>query len=286
MKKNVIKEYFFIFLGTFCMAAATNIFFESNNLVTGGITGLSIVIQFLGAKFFNFPVPLWLTTIVLNIPLLILGMRINGFKFILRTIISIIFLSTMLALTKNFKVDELDLTISAIYGGFLTGIGIGLVFRNNSTTGGTDLAANIIKSKYKQFPVALIMFSIDACIIATGFVTFGAANAMYAIIAEFITSRVLDMMLEGFLFSKSVFIISERTDEIADKILNQMNRGVTSLIGRGMYTKKEKNILFCVMNNKEVFNLKIMMKEIDPNAFIIVTDAHEVLGSGFRELKV
>lgn len=286
MKKNVIKEYFFIFLGTFCMAAATNIFFESNNLVTGGITGLSIVIQFLGTKFFNFPVPLWLTTIVLNIPLLILGMRINGFKFILRTIISIIFLSTMLALTKNFKVDELDLTISAIYGGFLTGIGIGLVFRNNSTTGGTDLAANIIKSKYKQFSVALIMFSIDACIIATGFVTFGAANAMYAIIAEFITSRVLDMMLEGFLFSKSVFIISERTDEIADKILNQMNRGVTSLIGRGMYTKKEKNILFCVMNNKEVFNLKIMMKEIDPNAFIIVTDAHEVLGSGFRELEV
>ncbi len=286
MKKNVIKEYFFIFLGTFCMAAATNIFFESNNLVTGGITGLSIVIQFLGTKFFNFPVPLWLTTIVLNIPLLILGMRINGFKFILRTIISIIFLSTMLALTKNFKVDELDLTISAIYGGFLTGIGIGLVFRNNSTTGGTDLAANIIKSKYKQFPVALIMFSIDACIIATGFVTFGAANAMYAIIAEFITSRVLDMMLEGFLFSKSVFIISERTNEIADKILNQMNRGVTSLIGRGMYTKKEKDILFCVMNNKEVFNLKIMIKEIDPNAFIIVTDAHEVLGSGFRELEV
>ena len=286
MKKNVIKEYFFIFLGTFCMAAATNIFFESNNLVTGGITGLSIVIQFLGTKFFNFPVPLWLTTIVLNIPLLILGMRINGFKFILRTIISIIFLSTMLALTKNFKVDELDLTISAIYGGFLTGIGIGLVFRNNSTTGGTDLAANIIKSKYKQFSVALIMFSIDACIIATGFVTFGAANAMYAIIAEFITSRVLDMMLEGFLFSKSVFIISERTDEIADKILNQMNRGVTSLIGRGMYTKKEKDILFCVMNNKEVFNLKIMMNEIDPNAFIIVTDAHEVLGSGFRELEV
>lgn len=286
MKKNVIKEYFFIFLGTFCMAAATNIFFESNNLVTGGITGLSIVIQFLGTKFFNFPVPLWLTTIVLNIPLLILGMHINGFKFILRTIISIIFLSTMLALTKNFKVDELDLTISAIYGGFLTGIGIGLVFRNNSTTGGTDLAANIIKSKYKQFSVALIMFSIDACIIATGFVTFGAANAMYAIIAEFITSRILDMMLEGFLFSKSVFIISERTDEIADKILNQMNRGVTSLIGRGMYTKKEKNILFCVMNNKEVFNLKIMMKEIDPNAFIIVTDAHEVLGSGFRELEV
>ena len=286
MKKNVIKEYFFIFLGTFCMAAATNIFFESNNLVTGGITGLSIVIQFLGTKFFNFPVQLWLTTIVLNIPLLILGMRINGFKFILRTIISIIFLSTMLALTKNFKVDELDLTISAIYGGFLTGIGIGLVFRNNSTTGGTDLAANIIKSKYKQFSVALIMFSIDACIIATGFVTFGAANAMYAIIAEFITSRVLDMMLEGFLFSKSVFIISERTDEIADKILNQMNRGVTSLIGRGMYTKKEKDILFCVMNNKEVFNLKIMMNEIDPNAFIIVTDAHEVLGSGFRELEV
>lgn len=286
MKKNILIEYLCILAGTTLMAIATNIFYESNDIVTGGITGLSIVIQYLSGKFFGFAIPLWMTTIVLNIPLLILGMRANGRKFIFRTIISIILLSIMLYLTKGFEVKDFDMTISSIYGGLLIGIGLGLVFRSGATTGGTDLSASIINSKHKQIPIATIMFSIDAFVIASGFFTFGAKKAMYAIIAEFITSRILDMMLEGFIFSKSVFIISEKTDEIADKILNQMRRGVTSLTGRGMYTKKEKNILFCVMTNKEVFNLKTMINTIDPKAFIIVTDAHEVLGNGFRELEI
>ena len=183
------------------------------------------------------------------------------------------------------KKKNFDMIISAIYGGLLSGIGLGLVFRNNSTTGGTDLTASIINSKHKQIPVANIMFFMDACIIGVGFFTFGAKNAMYAIIADFIASRVLDMMLEGFIFSKSVFIISDKTNQIAEQILNNLKRGVTSINGQGMYTKQSKNILFCVMNSKEVFSLKSMINNIDPDAFIIVTDAHEVLGNGFRQLE-
>ena len=286
VRKNVLKEFLFIFAGTFIMAVATNVFYKANNIVTGGITGLSIVIHYLSSNFLHYGIPLWLTTILLNIPLLILGLKINGRKFIIRTVVAIFSLSLMLALTKNFKVEDFDMTISAVFGGLLTGIGLGLVFRNGATTGGTDLTASIINSKNKQFPVPGIMFCIDSCVIATGFFTFGATNAMYAIIAEFITSRVLDMVLEGFLLSKSVFIISEKTDEISKVILEELGRGVTSISGRGMYTRQEKNILFCVTNKKEVFSLKVMIKTIDPDAFVIVFDAHEVLGNGFQRLEI
>ncbi len=285
MKSKTLFEYLCILAGTTIMAVATNIFYQSNSIVTGGITGLSIVIQYLSGKFFGFPIPLWMTTVALNIPLLILGAKVNGKKFITRTIIAIGFLSTMLYLTKGLENTDFDMTLCSIYGGLISGLGLGLVFRNGATTGGTDLSASIINAKNKHLPIANIMFCIDACVVTAGFFTFGAKNAMYAIIAEFITSRIIDMMLEGFLFSKSVFIISEKTDEIADKILNQMQRGVTSLLGRGMYTKKERNVLFCVMTNKEVYNLKTMINLIDPQAFVIVTDAHEVLGKGFRKLE-
>lgn len=285
MKRKVLFEYLCILAGTTIMAVATNIFYESNSIVTGGITGLSIVIQYLSGKFFGFPIPLWMTTVALNIPLLILGAKVNGKKFITRTIIAIGFLSIMLYLTKGLEAKNFDMTLCSIYGGLISGLGLGLVFRNGATTGGTDLSASIINAKNKHLPIANIMFCIDACVVTAGFFTFGARNAMYAIIAEFITSRIIDMMLEGFIFSKSVFIISEKTDEIAEKILNQMQRGVTSLLGRGMYTKKEKNVLFCVMTNKEVYNLKTMINLIDPQAFVIVTDAHEVLGKGFRKLE-
>lgn len=285
MNKKVVVDYVCIFIGAVIMAFAINIFYEANDLVTGGITGLSIVIQAISGKMFNFPIPIWISILILNIPLLIAGVRANGKKFMFRTLVALVALTVALMFTKDIDIKGFDLTLSAIYGGVLVGIGLGLVFRSGATTGGTDLAASIINAKNKHVPIAMIMFSIDAFIIALGFFAFGAQKGMYAIIAEFLTSKIVDMMLEGFLFTKSVFIISEHTDEIADKILNKMQRGVTSLIGRGMYTKEEKNVLFCVMTNKEVFRLKTMLNEVDPGAFVIVTDAHEVLGKGFRQMK-
>ena len=284
-KKRFFWSYLFILIGTFIMAIATNIFYESNNIVTGGFTGLSIVIRYLSGKIFGYKIPLWLTTLVLNIPLLIWGFKCLGKKFIFRTLLAIGLLSGMLYLTRDIKIKNFDdIMISALYGGFLNGIGLGLVFRNNSSTGGSDLIASIVNSKYKHISVARILFLTDAIIISSGLFVFGIKNAMYAIIAEFITSRVLDLVLEGFIFSKSVFIISREPDLIASKILNNLKRGVTSLKGQGMYTREDKNVLFCVLNAKEIFKLKSMIKEIDENAFIIVNDAHEVLGNGFRQL--
>ena len=284
-KKNIFMSYFFILIGTFIMAFATNFFYESNHIITGGFTGLSIVIRYLSGKFFDYKIPLWLINLVLNVPLLIFAFKCLGKKFISRTIIAIGLLSGMLFLTRDLKIKNFDdMMIAALYGGFLNGFGLGLVFRNNSSTGGSDLIASIINFKHKEISVAKILFLTDVIVISIGLFVFGIKNAMYAIIAEFITSKVLDVVLEGFIFSKSVFIISSEPDLIASKILNGLKRGVTSLKGRGMYTKKDKNVLFCVLNAREIFKLKAMIKEIDENAFIIVNDAHEVLGNGFRQL--
>ena len=284
-KKDIFMTYFFILIGTFIMAVAANFFYESNHIITGGFTGLGIVIRYLSGKFFNYKIPLWMTNLILNVPLLILGFKCLGKKFILRTILAIGLFSSMLYLTRDLKIKNFDdMMISALYGGILTGFGLGLVFRKNSSTGGSDLIASIINFKRREISVAKILFLTDVIIISIGLFIFGIKNAMYAIIAEFITSKVLDLVLEGFIFSKSVFIISNKPDLIANKILNDLKRGVTSLKGQGMYTRKDKNVLFCVLNAREIFKLKAMIKEIDENAFIIVNDAQEVLGNGFRQL--
>lgn len=284
-KKDIFMTYFFILIGTFIMAVAANFFYESNHIITGGFTGLGIVIRYLSGKFFNYKIPLWMTNLILNVPLLILGFKCLGKKFILRTILAIGLFSSMLYLTRDLKIKNFDdMMISALYGGILTGFGLGLVFRKNSSTGGSDLIASIINFKRREISVAKILFLTDVIIISIGLFIFGIKNAMYAIIAEFITSKVLDLVLEGFIFSKSVFIISNNPDLIANKILNDLKRGVTSLKGQGMYTRKDKNVLFCVLNAREIFKLKAMIKEIDENAFIIVNDAQEVLGNGFRQL--
>jgi len=286
LEKKILKEYFFILLGTLLSALATNIFYNAHEIAPGGLTGLSILIKFLSNNFFGFEIPIWLTTIVLNIPLLILAISLLGKKFIIKTIMAVIFLSGFLYLTENIIFLNSDMILSSIYGGVLNGIGIGLVFRAGATTGGSDLAASIINKKNKSISVPVIMFIIDASVILMGFLVFGPNEAMYAVIAEFITSRIISMMLAGFVFCKSVFIISDKIEDISHEILNKLQRGATSLAGRGMYTKREKNILFCVVTNREIFVLKNLIHKIDSQAFVIVSDANEVLGKGFRNLEV
>jgi uncharacterized membrane-anchored protein YitT (DUF2179 family) len=281
-KKKVFLEYLFIIIGTFAMAIATNVFYEANGIAPGGITGLSIIIKSIGERFFSCAIPIWLTTIVLNAPLLICGLIINGKKFVFRTLISICLLSIMLYITKEIKIENIDMILASVYGAVLMGFGLGLVFRNGSTTGGSDLIASMINKKNKNFPVPIIMFCIDAVVISSGFLVFGPREAMYAIIAEFITSRLIGVMLEGLSFCKCVFIISDKSDEISKNILDKLHRGVTSLTGCGMYTKKERTVLFCAITEKEIILLEQIVNKFDKNAFVIVSNANEVVGNGFK----
>lgn len=279
--KDIFQDYLWIVLGTTLLAAAINIFFEPHQLVTGGVTGLAIVIKYVSEQLVGWGVPLWATNITLNIPLFVLGIIILGKGFGTRTLFSTFYLSFALYYTKFIPAPDVDLLLSALFGGVLGGVGLGLVFAAFATTGGTDLAASIIRQYLKHFSVAKIMLVLDSLIIVSGLFMFGIEKAMYAIIAVYVTAKVIDNILEGMTFSKAAFIISTESELIANDIMKELDRGATGLKGKGMYTKKDKEVLFCIVSQKQIVRLKEIVKDIDPQAFLIVADVREVLGEGF-----
>lgn len=283
IQKESFRDYLLITIGTIILACGINMFFEKQNLVTGGVTGLAIVIKYISSGMFDGGIPLWFTNIVLNVPLYLIGIKIRGRGFGKKTLYAIIFLSFALFFTKYMPAPPTDILLSSLFGGVLSGVGLGFVFIAYGTTGGTDLAANIIQHFIKHISVGKLMMILDGIIIFAGAVIFGAINTMYALIAVYISGKVLDNMLEGVHFSKAVFIISDKAEIIADEIMRNLDRGVTGLNGKGMYTKMEKEILFCVVSKKEIFKLKEIVRNMDSKAFVIVSDAREVLGEGFIE---
>lgn len=280
IKNSWIKNYFFIIIGTTILALGINMFYEKQHIVTGGVTGLAIVIK-------NFTgIDLSITNLILNIPLFLLGLKIKGKDFGGKTLFATIFLSIALTYTKFVPSITSDLLLACIFGGIFSGVGLGLVFAAFATTGGTDLAASIIQHFAKHLSVSKIMFVLDAIIIMIGFVVFGAEKTMYAIISVYIAVKVIDGILEGINFSKAAFIISDKYQQISDELMVQLDRGVTGLDGRGMYTNVEKKVLFCVVSKKQIIKLKDIVRNFDESAFIIVADVREVLGEGFLEYHV
>lgn len=278
-------EYILIVVGVTMLALAINFFYEPNGLVTGGVSGLGIIIQTVSKERFGFVIPLWLTNTILNLPLFIIGAKALGLKFLKRTLFATMYLSSALFYTAYIpKIQGTDYLLAAVFGGAASGIGLGLVFRCLATTGGSDLAASIIHKYYKHISISRLMFAIDAAVISLGFFTFGAAKAMYAIISVFISSKLIGTILEGLHFAKAAFIISEYSDKIADRLLAELERGATGLYGKGMFTKKERNVILCVVSTKEVIELKELVSQIDPAAFVIVADVREVLGEGFQSI--
>lgn len=283
--KQKIIEYLSIIIGTTSLAIAINVFFEPFGIVTGGVSGLSIIIKSLAEAKLGLDIPLWLTNIALNLPLFIVGIKILGIKFLSRTIFATLYLSFALFYTKfipTYFLDGTELILISLFGGVLSGFGLGLVFSSFATTGGTDLAATIIQRYFKHISISKLLLMLDTLIIVLGVFMFGFVKAMYAIIAVYITSKVIDSVLEGLSFSKAAFIISEHSSQISQKILTDIDRGVTGLTGRGMYTLEKKEVLLCVVSRKEVIQLKEVVKSIDNNAFLLVFDVRETLGEGFQ----
>ena len=228
-------------------------------------------------------VPLWLTNITLNIPLFFLGWRIKGFSFVKKALVGEISLSTWLAIQPVWNIAGDDLLLAAVYGGVILGIGIGMVFLGQGTTGGTDMMAALIQKYMRHYSIAQIMQFIDGLIVIVGMYVFGIQRALYAIIAVYLVTKVSDSLIEGLKFSKQTFIVTEKPDEVARVIMEDLDRGATGICGKGMYSGQEKTIIFCVVNKKEIVKLKELVDDIDPNAFVIVSDAREVHGEGFIE---
>ena len=281
-KKNWYLDYLLIIVGTGLMALAINSVFDATGLVTGGFSGIAILVKYWTGEIIDGGVPLWLTNITLNIPLFFLGWRIKGFSFVKKALVGEISLSTWLAIQPVWNIAGDDLLLAAVYGGVILGIGIGMVFLGQGTTGGTEMAA-LIQKYMRHYSIAQIMQFIDGLIVIVGMYVFGIQRALYAIIAVYLVTKVSDSLIEGLKFSKQTFIITEKPDEVARVIMEDLDRGATGICGKGMYSGQEKTIIFCVVNKKEIVKLKELVDDIDPNAFVIVSDAREVHGEGFIE---
>ena len=284
-KKPVGLDYLMIIVGTGLMSLAINSVFDAAGMVTGGFSGIAIIIKAWTKNLIEGGIPLWVTNCVLNLPLFVIAWKVRGFSFIKRAILGEISLSVWLAIQPVWNLAGNDLLLSALYGGVIQGVGIGLVFLGGGTTGGTDMMAAIIQKFLKHYSIAQIMQVIDAMVVLVGMFLFGVHKALYAIIAVYLVTKVSDGLIEGLKFSKAAYIITGKPKEISDMIINDLDRGVTGINARGMYSGQDKLMLFCVVNKKEIIMLKEKVDKIDPDAFVIVTDAREVHGEGFIEKK-
>ncbi len=284
--KHKFAHYILIIVGTILMAVSVNLVYEPLEMVTGGLSGLAIVIKKITGVFIEGGIPLWITNLVLNIPLFITAVIVRGKTFVKHALFAEVSFTIALALVPTtFNFVGQDYLLAAVFGGVIGGAGIGLVFAANASTGGTDLMAMIIHKFKPYYTVPRILTVIDGVVVIIGIISFGVTKALYAIIAVYISAKISDSILEGLKFAKMAYIISDEYDRIAQKIMEQLDRGVTGISATGMYSNRDKKMLFCVVSKKEIVELKELVAEVDPKAFIIVSDAREVMGEGFREYR-
>ena len=281
-KKPLYLEYMLIIIGTALMATAITSCFDAAGMVTGGFSGIAIIVKAGTKGLYGNGVPLWVTNLVLNVPVFILAAKIKGFSFVKKALMGDISLTVWLAVLPAWKLSE-DIFLAALYGGILQGVGIGLVFLGGGTTGGTDLLAAIIQKYMKHYSIAQVMQFVDGAVVVAGMYVFGVERALYAIIAVYLVTKVSDGIIEGLKFSKAVYIITDKPDEVSRMVMKDIDRGITGIRAKGMYSGNDKLMLFCVVGKKELVHLKEMIDEIDPKAFVIVGDAREVHGEGFIE---
>ena len=274
---KIIFSYISIGVGVFLMSIGLAYFLAPNTIAPGGVTGFAIVIEK------TTKIPIYITNLVINIPLFILGAKILGKITALKTLYATVLLSIFLKILPPATLTY-DLLLAAIFGGVLAGIGLGIVFKFGGTTGGTDLAGAILNRKFPSFSIATFMMMIDILVVAfAGIVERKIETSLYSVISMFVTIKVIDMILEGIGYLKGFFIITTKPEEISEKLMKDLDRGVTSLAGKGMYTKEEKDVLLCVVNRSQFSQTKEIVKQVDPKAFIMVTEMYEVLGEGFKE---
>ena len=263
------------------MAISVNVFLEPNTIAPGGVTGLGIVLQ----NLTNGLVTVWATNLIVNIPLFIAGVVILGKSFGAKTLFGTLVLSFFIWVIPDIGATH-DLLLSSVFGGLIMGIGLGIVFNAGGTTGGTDLAGAIMNKFFPTLSTATHMMIVDLIVVgSSGVLSKRIDTALYSVIALYILVRVTDILLDGFSYEKAFFIISNDPEKIGKTILQELYRGVTILKGKGLYSGLEKDVLLCVVNRAQMTKVKEIISSIDKRAFIMITDMHEVLGEGFKEIE-
>ncbi|MER2171769.1 MAG: YitT family protein [Psychrobacillus psychrodurans] len=269
------KDYVYVIVGAAIIALAFNVFLLPNQIASGGVSGISTILK---GVFGWEP---GLVQYAFNIPLFISGLIFLGAKFGIKSLVGTLVLPAVVLVSANWEPWTMNPLLGALFGGITVGLGLGLVFRGGASTGGTDLAAQII-TKYTGFSLGTSVLLLDGLIVLSAAVVFDIEKALYALIALFVTTKTIDLVQLGFSQSKMIYIITNKQDEIRDAIYTEIDRGVTKLPAYGGYTNIERPILMVVAYQTEFTKLKHVIKTIDPAAFVIVSDAYEVLGEGFK----
>ena len=276
-------NYSMIVIGSFILASGFVLFITPYKIVPGGVYGISIVLHYLIGT------PVGLVALAFDIPLTIIGIKILGPRFGVKTVVGFVLTAVFVdSLTYFYGEAPLvvgDALLSSIFGGVFVGFGLGLIFKAKATSGGSDIVAMII-AKYTKMPLGQLMILVDSAIVLVGLVAFQDWKIpLYSLIVIFISGKVIDVVLQGISYDKTLFIISDNYEEIRDKVINDLNRGGTFIKGSGMYKQDEKTLIFTVVNRREVAILQDFIHKVDPKAFLIVINANEILGKGFKSLK-
>lgn len=266
--------YLFIMAGGLIYSVGLNAFIVGNGLAEGGFVGISVLL------LYKFHVPIGASFFLMNLPLLYWGWKLFGHEFILKTFVGVLSLSVFTAVTAGLSQPVHDRLLAALYGGVLSGAGLGIIFRSGGTTGGADIVARVVRH-FLGYSMGRILFSSDVVVILLVAVVVGKEVAMYSLVALFVASRVIDFVIEGRSLSRAAVIISDRSAEIARRIHDDMGRGTTFLHGQGGFTGQDRKVVYCVVNRDEIIRLQKLVEAVDDRAFVVLNDVHEVLGEGF-----
>lgn len=279
-----LRDLALIIVGSAVFAVGVDCFEVPNGLAAGGITGLATVFYALAGAA-GIYLPVGIQTIVMNVFLLLLVVKSGNRGYIVRTVLGILACGILTDALAPFMpaVGEKDLLLCALWGGVVTGVGLGLVFRTGGNTGGTDIIAQLLAKKLSQ-PVGTMMIVVDGFIIVASVPVFSVENALYAAVAMYISGKVIDMVIDGPRSERAAYIISERHAEIANAILYDLNRGCTELQARGVWSGNDRPVLFCVLGRNQVPLLKQVVAETDPEAIVFISEVHEAFGEGFGNI--
>jgi uncharacterized membrane-anchored protein YitT (DUF2179 family) len=285
LRSRRIRDFALMTVGVVMTAWALDVFLIPNKIAAGGVAGLATVIYYWAKATFGIIIPVGTQMLVMNAVLLLVAWRIRGRHYLAKTLYGAVLLSilvdVMAPYTPHLAGD--DLLLAALWGGAITGLGMGLVFKGGGNTGGTDIVAQLLSARV-PFGVGQIMLVVDACVTVLAALQFGPNLALYGVVAIFVATATIDLVLEGVSVEKAVWIISDFAEEIGAAINSDMGRGATRLEATGVYTGEKRGTLFVVLARNEIDDLKLLVATLDPTAMVIISNVHEAIGEGFKEM--
>jgi len=285
LKNRRVRDYILMTVGILITAWGLNAFLIPNKLAAGGVSGLATVFYYLFQDSFGVTVPVGVQMLAMNAVLLIIGISRKGWRYGAKTVYGMVLISVAVDVLAPFTphLASHDQLLAVLYGGAVTGVGMGLVFKARGNTGGTDIVAQLLVEKV-NLGIGQIMLIADAMVTLVAAVVLGPDLALYGAVAVFVMGAVIDLVQEGLAVEKAAFIVCDEPGRIADAVMHQLGRGATGLVAKGLYSGESREMLFTVVSRREIDPLKALVHAVDPKAFVVIANVHEVLGEGFKEM--